>query len=274
VIDDLTAAEAHSTNMPPFAGCRRRTARRGAQCGLVVVALLLFALVVRPADAHETIDADKVNELVAASDKAVARAAAAATDDPGSKGEAQFALGMVLVEVTDTLNRDIAAHSGRLTVNGELLMKTVAQRNTAPRFDQTIGRYRQPKTSLEEALRLAPNAPYAPRARFALLRAGFYESFVLDPFTLVGIGFGELERQIAEAEALPPALLSADDAEEAAFIHAIDLARAARLASDAEVKRAYAGKAQKALMAFAEAYPDSMRAAAARLINENLGDAQ
>jgi hypothetical protein len=90
-------------------------ARRGARCDLIVFALLLFAIVVNPADAHETIDADKVNELVAASDKAIARAAA--TDDPGSKGEAQFGLGMVLVEVTDTLNRDLAAHSGRLTVN-------------------------------------------------------------------------------------------------------------------------------------------------------------
>lgn len=272
MIDGLAAAGARSTNTSLFVAWRRRTTRRGLRCGHVAFALLLFALVVRPTDAHETIDVDKVNELVAASDKAVARAAAA--DDPESRGEAQFALGMVLVEVTDTLNRDLAAHSGRLTVNGELLMKTVAQRNTAPRFDKTIGRYRQPKTSLEEALRLSPNAPYAPRARFALLRAGFYESFVLDPFALVGIGFSELERQIADAEALPPALLNADDAEEAAFIHAIDLARATRLASDADVKRTYAGKALKALAAFAEAYPDSMRAAAARLIIENIGDAQ
>jgi hypothetical protein len=223
VIDDLAAAEARSTNASLFVAWQRRMARRGVRRGHVVFALLLFALAMHAAVAHETIDVDKVNELVTASDKAVARAAAA--DDPGSKSDAQFALGMVLVEVTDTLNRDLAAHSGRLTVNGELLMKTVAQQNTAPQFDKTIGRYRQPKASLEEALRLAPNAPYAPRARFALLRAGFYESFVLDPFTLVGIGFGELERQIADAEALPPALLSADHDEEAAFIHAIDLAR-------------------------------------------------
>jgi hypothetical protein len=181
---------------------------------------------------------------------------------------------MVLVEVTDVLNRDLAAHSGRLTVNAELLVKALAQRNTAPRFDDAIGRYRLPRTPLEDALRLSPAAPYAPHARFALLKAGFYESFVLDPFELVGMSFGELEREIAEAEALPPALLSSDDAEEAAFIHAVDLARAARLAREAPVMSEYAGKARKALAAFAEAHPDSMRAAAAGMILRSIGGTQ
>jgi len=75
--------------------------------------------------------------------------------------------------------------------------------------------------------------------------SGFYESFVLDPFSLSalgwtilttrspsqGVGFGHRER---------------DDAEEAAFIHAIDLARASQLAPPKE-RRAYAGKARTAL---------------------------
>jgi hypothetical protein len=82
----------------------------------IVLALLLFTFGSR-AGAHETIDIDKVNDTVAANDEAAARVTAA--HDPGPKGEAQFALGMVLVEVTDVLNRDLAAHSGRLTVNAE-----------------------------------------------------------------------------------------------------------------------------------------------------------
>jgi hypothetical protein len=49
---------------------------------------------------------------------------------------------------------------------------------------------------------------YALRARFDLLKAGFYESFVLDPFEFVGIGFDDLKRQIAEAVALASALSS------------------------------------------------------------------
>ena len=141
-------------------------------------------------------------------------------------------------------------------------------------MDETIGRYRLPTTPLEEAIRLSPEAPYAPRARFALLKAHFYESFVLDPFELIGIGFNELERQIAESEALAPALSSADDAEEASFIQAVDLARAARLAAAPEVARAYASKARKALTAFADAYPESMRAAAAGMILKSVDGAQ
>ena len=154
------------------------------------------------------------------------------------------------------------------------LQKALAQRDLAPRFDEAIGRYRVPRTPLEDALRLSPEAPYALRARFDLLKAGFYESFVLDPFELVGIGFGDLKRQIAEAEALASALSSPDDAEEAAFIHAVDLARAARLAREPEAMRAYAGKARTALGAFAQAYPESMRAAAAGVILKGLGGAE
>ena len=94
-----------------------------------------------------------------------------------------------------------------------------------------------PRATLEEALRLSPAARDAPRGRFALLKAGFYESFVLDPFQLVGLSADDLDRQIAEAQALAAAPLSPDDAEEAAFIHAIDLARAARFARDPEAGR-------------------------------------
>ena len=55
---------------------------------------------------------------------------------------------------------------------------------------------------------------------------------VFDPFKLVGLSADDLDRQIAEAQALAAAPLSSDDAEEAAFIYAVDLARAARLARD------------------------------------------
>ena len=67
------------------------------------------------------------------------------------------------------------------------------------------------------------------------------------------------------------AALSADDTEEASFIHAVDLARAARLAPAPEVVHAYASKARNSLTAFADAYPESMRAAAARMILKSVG---
>jgi hypothetical protein len=251
------------------AAMARKPRRRSAAALLVG---LLCVCGSRTAIAHETIDTERANAILAATESAAARVKSA-TGSP-TEAEALFALGVVQVEATAMLNRDLAAHSGRLTFNGESLQKALDQRNLAPRFDDAIGRYRLPTAALGQALRLAPQAPEALSARFELLKAGFYESFVLDPFQLVGMSFDDLSRQIAEAKALASALASPDDAEEAAFIHAIDLARAARLAPEPAAARAYAGKARTALAAFAEAYPQSMRAASATVILKGLGGAE
>jgi hypothetical protein len=270
--DDLTMVSPSRAGKSQPATSWRRSAVQRPGPKAILSALILSVLSAGTLVAHETIDIERANALVAAADEAIALTKTAAGPGPG--GETRFALGTVLVEATDILNRDLAAHSGRLTVNAELMLQALAQRDLAPRLDEAIGRYRLPTTPLEEAIRLSPEAPYAPRARFALLKAHFYESFVLDPFKPIGIGFNELERQIAESEALAPALSSADDAEEASFIQAVDLARAARLVPAPEVVSAYASKARKALTAFADAYPESMRAAAARMILKSVGDTE
>jgi hypothetical protein len=245
-----------------------RSPRRSAP---TLAALVLFLSMFGPysGDAHDTIDPDRINAILAATDAAVMRVKGAA--GPASEGEALFALGMIQVELTAILNRDLAAHSGQLTFNGQSLQKSLAGRDLAPRFDDTIGRYRLPTASLARALRLSPDAPDALHARFELLKAGFYESFVLDPFQLVGMGFDDLDGQIADAKALASALPTPDDAEEAAFIHAVDLARAARLVREPEAARSYTGLARTALGAFAETYPQSMRAASAAVILKSLG---
>jgi hypothetical protein len=245
-----------------------RSPRRSAP---TLAALVLFLSMFGPysGDAHDTIDPDRINAILAATDAAVMRVKGAA--GPASEGEALFALGMIQVELTAILNRDLAAHSGQLTFNGQSLQKSLAGRDLAPRFDDTIGRYRLPTASLARALRLSPDAPDALHARFELLKAGFYESFVLDPFQLVGMSFDDLDGQIADAKALASALPTPDDAEEAAFIHAVDLARAARLMREPEAARSYTGLARTALGAFAETYPQSMRAASAAVILKSLG---
>ncbi|MEO8717422.1 MAG: hypothetical protein ABI423_04280 [Burkholderiales bacterium] len=179
---------------------------------------------------------------------------------------------MVLVEAADILNGDLAAHGGRLAFNAEHVLKALAQRNLAPRFDTVIGRYRTPRAPLEEALRLSPEAPYAQRARFELLKAAFYESFDINPLTLVGIGFDELERQIAESQALAAALSSPEDAAEAAFIHAVDLARAAKLAPDRAARANYKRRADAALKSFAAHHPDSLKAATADTLRQMLAE--
>jgi hypothetical protein len=253
---------------------RKIVAVRPPRCGAIALVLCVFLgslVVARSAGAHETIDTERVNAILVATDAADARLKTAAA---AQEAEAAFALGMTQVEATAVLNRDLAAHSGRLTFNAETLQKELAKRSLAPDFDEAIGRYRLPTAALERALRLAPQASSALRARFELLKAGFYESFVIDPFQLVGISFDDLDRQIAEAKAVATALSPGDDAEEAGFIHAIDLARAARLARDAEAVRRYSSQARTALGAFAEAYPQSMRAASAVVILKSLGGAE
>ena len=267
--DDSATANASRTGQSLTAASPRCAAFRGPGPRLVLFVLLFSSLGARTLVAHDMIDIERANGLVSAADEALAKTAAG----PGPEGIARFALGMVLVEATNLLNRDLAAHSGRLTVNAELLLKALVQRDLAPRLDDAIGRYRLPRTPLEEAIRLSPEAPYSLRARFELLKAGFYESFVLDPFQLVGIGLDDLDHQIAEAKALALAIASGDDAEEAAFIHAIDLARASQLAPPKE-RCAYAGKARTALGAFSEAYPQSIRAATAGVIIKRLGGAE
>lgn len=233
---------------------------------------LFFATAVAGAAAHETIDLDRANELVAAADSAVDRERK--VSDQETRGATLYSLGAVLVEVTDLLNRDMAAHSGQLTLNGQLLLKGFAQRNLAPQFDEALKRYLLPRQQLQEALRIAPAASYAPRARLALLKSGFYESFAFDPFKPLHADISALQQESSEAEALVPLLDDADEREEAAFIQAIDLAREVKLAGDANIASPIEVKARAALKAFAEAYPDSMRAASASVILQGLGRAQ
>jgi hypothetical protein len=229
---------------------------------------LFLATAIAGATAHEIIDSDKANELVAAADSAAERVRKAS--DQGTEGEMLFSFGAVLIAATDVLNRDLAAHSGQLTLNGQILLKEFAQRNLAPHFDETLSRYLLPRQQLQEAIHLAPAASYAPRARFALLKASFYESFAFDPFKPLHADISALEKESSEADALVGLLEDPDQREEAAFIHAIDLAREVKLAANAEIRSTIEAKARAALKTFAEAYPDSMRAASASVILQGL----
>lgn len=233
---------------------------------------LFLATAIAGAAAHEIIDSDRAIELVAAADSAAERLRKAS--DQGTEGEMLFSLGAVLIEATDLLNRDLAAHSGELTLNGQILLKGFAQRNLAPHFDEMISRYLLPRQQLQEAIRIAPAASYAPRARFALLKASFYESFAFDPFKPLHADISALDKESSEAEALVRLLEDPDQREEAAFIHAIDLAREVKLTANAEIPSTIEAKARAALKTFAETYPDSMRAASANVILQGLERAQ
>ena len=151
--DDSATANAFGTGQSLTAACPRF---RGLP-KLVLFVLLLSTLGARTLVAHDVIDIERANVLVSAADEEVALVKTAAGQGP--EGMARFALGMVLVEATNTLNRDLAAHSGRLTVNAELLLKALVQRDLAPRLDDAIGRYRLPRTQLEKPFASHPKHP-------------------------------------------------------------------------------------------------------------------
>ena len=127
---------------------------------------------------------------------------------------------------------------------------------------------------MQEAIRLTPAASYAPRARFALLKASFYESFAFDPFKPLRADISAIQQESLEAEVLVRLLEDPDEREEVAFIHAIDLPREVTLAAKAEIPSTIEPKARAALKTFAETYPDSMRAASANVILQRLERAQ
>ena len=140
-------------------GCRHRLANKlisaiaapawSRASALPSLVGLFFATAVAGAAAHEIIDVNKANELVAAADSAVDQESKAS--DQGTKGGTLYLLGAVLVEATDLLNRDVAAHSGQLTLNGQVLLKGFAQRHLAPQFDEALKRYLLPRQQLQEA---------------------------------------------------------------------------------------------------------------------------
>ena len=168
--------------------------------------------------------------MLAAVDEGDARVKNAARS--AAEGEAQFALGLVQVEATDILNRDLAAHSGRLTV----------QRRTSAEG----ARPAEPGAALRRGHRAVPLAKdpargcAAPLTRSAVCAARAFcapQGGLLRELRARSLRarWHELRRARSpdrRGQALAPALLSSDDAEEAAFIHAVDLARAARLARE------------------------------------------
>ena len=108
-----------------------KLSRRG---GKVFVFLLIFLSLFGPRapSAHEVIPAEQVDAVLAAAYAADARVKSAAGSP--AEGEAKPRL-LGAGRDEDIFNRDLAAHSGRLSFNGNSLQKALAQRNLSPRFD-------------------------------------------------------------------------------------------------------------------------------------------
>jgi hypothetical protein len=92
--------------------CRAEPLPRPRCRSSVALALLFVALGTRSPATHEIIDTEGVNAMIIATDAAVTRFKSAAGSP--SAAQAMFTLGMMQVEATAVLNRDLASHSGQL----------------------------------------------------------------------------------------------------------------------------------------------------------------
>jgi hypothetical protein len=186
------------------------------------------------------------------------------------RAQARYALGSMLDEIRDLLNRDIATHGKVQGLPSEYLVAALAANGTplttlpgSARFPANLEHYR-------ESLRLAPDGPSAGDASFRLLQGFFYDSFTDDPLVPHAQTPAQLPQQIQLGERFLQRYPSHAGREEAEFILSVHYLQAARSAAEAGARARYAQRAREALLAFRERYPDSMRVAAVDVLLEQV----
>lgn len=240
--------------------------RRAGHSGLAGVLLLASAL----ASAHDLITAEAAERYVATAGQhgKVIRSGAPAAQ----RAEAHYALGAMLDEIRDLLNRDIATHGKVQGLPSEYVVAALAAGGTplvmAPggaRFAANLDHYR-------ESLRLAPTGRSAADASVRLLQGWFYDSFDDDPLSPRAQTWAQLQQQIRVGEQFLLRYPAHAGREEIEFIVAVHYLQGARTAPTAAERTRHAQRARDALAAFRQRYPNSMRVAAVEVLLEQAGD--
>lgn len=228
----------------------------------VALAALACAL---PLRAHDLLTAEAVERYLRDAEKW--RSSATAVAPPAQRAEALYRIGVMLDEVRDLLNADLAAHGKVQGLPSSYLIAELSRLGIPLARAAAEGRFLANRHYFEQALKLAPGAALAADAGLRLLQAGFYESFEQDPLDWRG-DRRDLAAQIALAEGLLGRAPAHAQREEIDFIAAILYTRAARMAGPDPGP--YTAKAREATAAFAARYPDSLRAAAMPMLREAL----
>jgi hypothetical protein len=188
------------------------------------------------------------------------------------RADAHYALGAMLDEIRDLLNRDIATHGKVQGLPSEYLVAALAAAGTplattpgTVRFPANLDHYR-------ESLRLAPTGRSAADASFRLLQGWFYDSFDDDPLVPRGQTWAQLQQQIRVGEQFLQRYPTHAGREEAEFIVAVHYLQGARTAPSAAERARHGQRARAALTAFRQRYPDSMRVAAIEVLLEQAGE--
>jgi hypothetical protein len=229
---------------------------------------VLFACLASPAPAHDLITGEAAERYLV---QAVEQLELLDAQQPAAqRAQASYALGRMLDEIRDLLNRDLATHGRVQGLPTQRLIAELDARGLRLSVSPQLGRFPANLDYYREALRLAPDGPRAADAAFALLQGYFYDSFGDDPLQPRDQSWSRLAEQIALGERVLERAPAHPEREEAEFILMVHYVQAARSAPDATTRTRYAQRARQAAERFAARYPDSMRAAALPVLLEDL----
>jgi hypothetical protein len=231
---------------------------------IAALAALLCAL---PAPAHDLITAQIAEDRLRSAGKWRALITSPALS--AQRAEAHYRLGVMLEELRELLNLDVATHGKVQGLPSNYLIAELDRLGVPLAYAEPKRRFLLNRRHFEEALRLAPRAAFAADAALRLLQGAFYDSFAHDPLDW-DLDNRALLAEIALAEDLLARFPAHPAREEIEFIAAILYTRAARSLSDSELAARYTTKARQATGGFAARYPDSLRASAMPVLREAL----
>jgi hypothetical protein len=228
--------------------------------------LILAALAAPAAQAHDLITAEAAERYLAQAQRDVSLIQS--REPAARRAQANVALGRMLDEIGELLNRDIAMHGNVQGLPSNYLVGELRSKG-AP-LEYARGRYLAHVAYYREALALAPDGPQAAEAALRWMRGAFYDSFDEDPLAPRWQTADQLREQIALGERFVQRYPGHPESEEARFILLVNTIRAANGATDAVARAALSAKARERAEDFLTRYPDSMRSAAVPVVIERL----
>jgi len=232
---------------------------------LIVTSLLCCAGI---AQAHDLITSESAERYLAQAQQRLE--VLHSRQPPAQRAESAFALGRMLHEIRDLLNRDIAAHGRIQGLSTEYLVRELKRKGLTIELSPPLGRFPANVSWYREALRIAPEGAHTNDAMFGVLQGEFYDSFDADPLQARAQPWSGLQDQIALGEQLIRRAPAYSDAEETKFILAVLYTRAARVAPDRKTAAQYADRARVSIADFQSHYAESMRAAALPVLLQSL----
>jgi len=221
------------------------------------------------AQAHDLITSESAERYLAQAQQRL-EVLHSRAQSPAQRAQSAFALGRMLDEIRDLLNRDVAAHGRIQGLSTEYLVRELKSNGLTLEPEPALRHFPANVSWYREALRIAPEGGHANDAMFSILQGEFYDSFDADPMQPRSQPWAALQDQIALGEQLIKRSPAHPDIEEAKFILAVLYTRAARVAPDRKTGAQYAERARGSIADFQSRYAESMRAAALPVLLQSL----